>query len=229
VLGSKIAWRIFERDSNPDLQDDYEHTIKLVQANGFYPGTSSIQLYEGIEYCLRVYKGSTTDFGSSKGSNQISVLSGTSTTLASISVTTPKQYLQCFKTPGSACPSPGGEYGEKYALATTIGPFDSYTVKTVSDEAWSVSNASGLPGQYDGEQDAFRHCYFSCRTTQQIGSSQAEAAGDIHENCFFNGWPERTKDQFNNMKGREFGSVGGTDCKKRCFDATKKAELKIKV
>jgi len=191
--------------------------------------TSYIQLYEGVEYCLRVYKGSTAAFGSSSGSNKISVLAGSSTALASISVTeAPKQYVQCFKTPGDACPSPGGQYGEYIAIGLAAG-IDSFKVKSLSEEAWSASDESKLPGKFDGEQDAFRHCYFSCRATQEMGASKAEAVGDIHENCFFHGWAERAKDQFNNKKGREFGQTGGTDCNERCYDAAEDAELKIYV
>jgi hypothetical protein len=55
--GSKIAWRIFEKDDTPTVQDQYENTVKFVHVQSYYSGSTSVSLYDGVEYCLRVYRG----------------------------------------------------------------------------------------------------------------------------------------------------------------------------
>lgn len=229
--GSKIAWRIFEKDDTPTVQDQYENTVKFVHVQSYYSGSTSVSLYDGVEYCLRVYKGQdTSEYGSATGSNNIQVTTGSfwsPKTLTSISINKPTQYTKCFKPPGRACPYPGGSEGEKIAGVAAIGPFDSLTAKEVADEANKVSRESGLTGEEDGEWNAFRHCYASCRLTQEIGSGQAEKAGDIHENCFDHGFTARKKDQYNNKKGREFGNNAKDKpaCYTSCFNAVKARTL----
>lgn len=226
---SKIAWRVFENDGSPAVQDQYETTIKFVHVNSYKTGSSPISLMDGVQYCLRAYKGrDESEFGSISGSNDIAVRAG-SKTLAYISVDKPGQFVKCFTTPGDACPK-----GEKREIIAAIGPWDSYTAYEIvgpNKEAWKVSDATGLPGKHDGKRDAFRHCYLSCRLTQEIGSSQAKEVTDIHENCAFHGLPSRSMDQFNNKKGRELGENTSKPslCESRCMDAVNSGELQLSI
>lgn len=84
-------------------------------------------------------------------------------------------------------------------------------------EAWKVSRATGLPGPYQGQQDAFRHCYWSCRLSQNLSAADAETVTDTHEQCSVNDMNDHKMDFHNNRKGHDAGARSGTDCKEECL------------
>lgn len=116
--------------------------------------------------------------------------------------------------------------GEKLEIFLAIGPFDALTAKKVTDEARVVANNSGLPGAYNGQQDAFRHCYWNCRMAQEIGGDQAQAVGDLHELCSNNNAKESTMDYANNAVGRSYGTVGA-DCGSLCKGGIANGDLQL--
>jgi len=71
--GSKIAWRLFECDKDPSVQDPDEKTINFVHAKRYRDGSTSVDLKSGKHYCVRIFKGDGREFGSSSGSNTLSV------------------------------------------------------------------------------------------------------------------------------------------------------------
>jgi RHS repeat-associated protein len=98
-----------------------------------------------------------------------------------------------------------------------VGPFDANTANNLANDALQEAQKSGLPGLHNGSGDAFRHCYWSCRMTQDIGEDQAEDVGNIHEACGNNPPGETAMDLNNNKVGRSLGKPG-VDCKKECMN-----------
>jgi hypothetical protein len=94
-------------------------------------------------------------------------------------------------------------------------------------ESFWVSSRTGLCGSYQGPQDAFRHCYWSCRMTQSLGQAQAEQVGTYHESCN----PEanaadKGMDLKNNEIGRQLGA-SSNDCETMCLTALEQNKLMI--
>lgn len=99
----------------------------------------------------------------------------------------------------------GCRAGEPATQACTVGPRDAWRARDLAREASDAARRSGLPGAHNGPQDAFRHCYWSCRMAQEIGRDQAQEVGDVHERCV-SGPPNETRmDQHNNALGRALG------------------------
>jgi len=115
--------------------------------------------------------------------------------------------------PGDPCPC-----GEAAAQVAAVGPLDARTARRLANEALAAARASGLPGLHNGQADAFRHCFWSCRMAQQIGADQAEEVGDTHERCNKNPVGEEAMDQANNAAGRDFGTAGA-NCHDLCLQA----------
>ncbi len=92
--------------------------------------------------------------------------------------------------------------------------------------AQALRNAqnSGLSGLHNGPADAYRHCYWNCRMTQEIGEDRAKKIGDIHEACGNNPPGEISMDLTNNNIGRNFGTPGA-DCHSQCIDAARNGTL----
>ena len=115
---------------------------------------------------------------------------------------------------------------EAVRQVVAIGPFDAWTVKSLSLEAGEVSKSNGLEGSWNGQQDAFRHCYFSCRMTEEIGADQARTVGNLHEACGASSVPdnERNMDLYNNKVGRGVASAQNS-CNEGCMAALNNGDL----
>jgi len=104
--------------------------------------------------------------------------------------------------------------GEPINQVLNVGPEDALIGNMLADEALSVAqNATRLPGARNGMQDAFRHCYWSCRMTQVLGADTAKKIADVHEKCGGGPTRETVMDQYNNAQGRRSGECGAN-----CFD-----------
>ena len=97
-------------------------------------------------------------------------------------------------------------------------------------------------GVHNGYGDAFRHCYASCRLTQEFGSVVAYSLGELNEmrgdyynlkkeevsyNDLRQGQHgcERRMDTKNNAIGLGFGEKKGTSCQNKCVEAIQKGSL----
>ena len=61
------------------------------------------------------------------------------------------------------------------------GPFDSGTNYMMTQKAFEEAKKSGLPGPWNGAQDAFRHCTWSCLMARNTNQQDAKQTGDNHE------------------------------------------------
>jgi len=116
--------------------------------------------------------------------------------------------------------------GEKANQVAAVGPFDAWTARNLANDALQVARNTGLPGAHNGEQDAFRHCYWSCRMAQEIGPGQAKEVGDIHEECGGNPPGEQAMDLHNNSVGRGLGQLGA-NCRQSCLNALGNGNLQV--
>lgn len=119
--------------------------------------------------------------------------------------------------------------GEKLTAILAVGPIDAWTANSLANDANNAARDSGLPGAHNGQRDAFRHCFWSCRMTQEIGADQAKDIGDIHEDCNPNPADELAMDQHNNAAGRAYGSKPGTDCNSACLSGVNDGTLQNSV
>ena len=108
---------------------------------------------------------------------------------------------------GGGCPWCGEYLGQIGA----VGPLDALQGFQLALEAFEQTNRTGLPGMQHGPQDTFRHCYWSCTMTQEIGEDQAKEVGDMHEACGDNS----AFDYASNASGRRIGT-SGADCTFEC-------------
>ena len=115
--------------------------------------------------------------------------------------------------------------GEPLQQCMAVGPLDALKAKELAQEAFKTAKKSGLPGPHNGSQDAFRHCFWSCRMAQELGKDKSKTVGDVHEQCGNGPAKENAMDQFNNAKGRDLATSAG-GCKKECLDATTNGTLK---
>ncbi|MEA2569388.1 MAG: hypothetical protein QOI24_1389 [Acidobacteriota bacterium] len=94
-------------------------------------------------------------------------------------------------------------FGEKVAAVVGVGPIDATTAWNISTEALAAANASGLPGVgSDGPGDAYRHCFWNCRMTAEIGADQAQTIATSHETHGEGSTLSHAMDFFNNRVGR---------------------------
>jgi uncharacterized protein RhaS with RHS repeats len=114
--------------------------------------------------------------------------------------------------------------GEPAAQIRAVGPLDAATANRLAQEALAAARASGLPGLRNGQADAFRHCFWSCRMAQELGSDQAKEVADTHERCGRNPKDEEAMDQANNAVGRGFGTPGA-DCNHAGIEAVRHGPL----
>jgi len=242
--GSKVAWRVFEKDDHPLVQDPKEVSVEAVPATKYRDGETRVHLERGQQYCLRVYKGDDeSEYGSRWGRNYLEVLyfdginrmpvKDSKITMYSPGLKavcfTAKEDLMAKYPPDLVSCRNGNSWAEKALLVAAIDPIDSYTAKEVSEEAWEVSTDTDLSGEHDGKRDAFRHCYFTCRLTQEIGIDEALEAGDIHESCFYHGKASRDMDLYNNRVGAEIGdgTRSASICKTGCLNAAANGDLVV--
>jgi hypothetical protein len=106
---------------------------------------------------------------------------------------------------------------EKFRHVWNIGIIDAYKVNSLVDESFSEAQNSGLSGEHNGLQDAFRHCYWSCKMAQEIGGEHAQSVGETHEACSAEQPAEERKmDLINNSIGRALADKGS--CKDSCME-----------
>ena len=120
--------------------------------------------------------------------------------------------------------------GEEITAVFAVGPIDALIANNLAQKALKktqeLSDELG-GGIHNGPADAFRHCYWSCLMSKEIGEEQSKKIGDIHEECASNQDPaEASMDLHNNAKGREIAKNG--DCEKGCKESLKKGELQSK-
>ncbi|GAB7078886.1 RHS repeat domain-containing protein [Megalodesulfovibrio paquesii] len=115
---------------------------------------------------------------------------------------------------------------EGLEAAAEVGTANAKRGADLSEEAISVSRETGLDGALGGAQDAFRHCYWSCRMAQEMGEEVSKKVGDNHEKWNISTDNDRKMDEHNNAVGRELAESGTCpdDCKTKCLDAIKKGE-----
>ena len=129
---------------------------------------------------------------------------------------------------GSGGSGSGCACGEALTQIGAVGLKDAWTARNLANEAQRVADGTDLPGAHNGPQDAFRHCYWSCRMAQEIGPGQAEEVGNIHERCGGGPANENAMDQRNNSVGRGLGTPGA-DCKSGCLNALRDGRLQPSV
>ena len=105
------------------------------------------------------------------------------------------------------------------------GPYDAFRGGFIdAPAATNEAQMSGLPGPHNGQQDAFRHCVWSCRMVSGgIPLRDAEEIGDNHEEAGNRaGQPanEAVMDQFNNGEGRQCAALPPANsppsCARKC-------------
>jgi RHS repeat-associated protein len=111
----------------------------------------------------------------------------------------------------------GGEELNQYCA---VGPYYALLARDLKFDAYEAADGSGLPDPHNGLQDAFRHCYWSCRMAQAMGAAIAQTIGDIHERCGGGPANENAMDQFNNAIGRSLGRPG-INCSGTCMAMVK--------
>lgn len=118
--------------------------------------------------------------------------------------------------------------------AYVIGPYDC----TAVFEAAELARASqrSFSDDLDSEQqDAFRHCVWSCLVTARIGAVQAKKALDLYEKCNSENDDAECKDLWNNAIGRSIATqisqnpAGDTTaaCEGACFGGAKNGNLQL--
>jgi RHS repeat-associated protein len=118
----------------------------------------------------------------------------------------------------------GLDWREKMKDLKDVGLIDSYTASNDADAASSIAKQSGLPGSWNGPQDAYRHCVWSCMMTKDIGAGKAKSVGDNHEDAgdreHHQPKGERDMDTANNAAGRTCGAKDGDkkNCPQKCMD-----------
>jgi hypothetical protein len=92
----------------------------------------------------------------------------------------------------------------------------------IEDKSTQAAARSGLPGSWNGPQDADRHCIASCEVRRQYDIFYAwllgeanEKRGDLTHN---QDAEEKAMDRHNNAIGRAFGGVANSfgDCTDMC-------------
>jgi hypothetical protein len=105
-------------------------------------------------------------------------------------------------------------------------PIDAVTVNGLADEALARAQTSGLPGLHLGPADSFRHCFWNCRMTQELGAARAEQFGTAHENSGPSAIPhDNEMDLHDNAMGRSLSTPGG-DCDAACRGALAAGQLR---
>lgn len=102
--------------------------------------------------------------------------------------------------------------GEKWDAFWDVGPYDAYKAKKIADHALAAAKKTGLPGLHNGPADAWRHCFWNCEMTKDIGRDQAKSIADNHEKHGKGPAVENLMDSRNNWEGRDCGEKkGGCD------------------
>lgn len=118
--------------------------------------------------------------------------------------------------------------------AYAIGPFDCTSVFEAAELA-RASQRSFSDDLNNDQQDAYRHCVWSCLVTVRIGAVQAKKALDLYEKCNSENDDAECKDLWNNAIGRsiatQIGQNTGADttaaCEGACFGGAKNGNLQL--
>jgi RHS repeat-associated protein len=127
-------------------------------------------------------------------------------------------------------PAPAGRCSlreEAFRQIMAVGPTAALVARWLAHKARVAAGQSGLSGPGNGDQDAFRHCYWSCRMTQELGAEIARLIGQVHEVCGAGPPVENEMDMHNNEIGIGLGADAQTDCKAACMDALGAGQLFI--
>jgi hypothetical protein len=116
--------------------------------------------------------------------------------------------------------------GEKWDAFWGVGPFDALTAKNIADLALEAAINTGLPGLHNGPADAWRHCFWNCEMTKEIGRDQAKIIADNHEKHGSGPAVENLMDARNNWEGRECGTLK-SECDNCCQDKLDSATLDV--
>jgi RHS repeat-associated protein len=119
---------------------------------------------------------------------------------------------------------PHGLFWEEINQIGAVGPLDALKARDLAQQSLNDAQGSGLTGQHNGEADAYRHCLWSCRMTQELCEEDARDVGNIHEEYGNNPPGVTAMDLHNNSIGRSIGASGG-DCKTGCMNAIKNGSL----
>lgn len=102
----------------------------------------------------------------------------------------------------------------------------------LGDKAYKIASDSGLEGEGNGPQDAYRHCLWSCLMSKEIGIDDANLAGYLHEEyggstgLSANGPGEFDMDMHNNISG-QYNSEKSCSCTKSCMTSYKGGWLQV--
>jgi RHS repeat-associated protein len=128
-------------------------------------------------------------------------------------------------------------FGEKACVCWALKSINkARQAAKLADEAGEAARGTNLPGARDGKQDAFRHCYWSCRLTCTLGADDAKKVTDCHEKHDATNTPLcRAMDEFNNAFGRYYGFLPGSSmlfpngktCNQACLDGVGNGDLRI--
>jgi Domain of unknown function (DUF4157) len=103
--------------------------------------------------------------------------------------------------------------GERWDAFWGVGPLDALKAKELADKSLNAARQTGLPGVHNGPADAWRHCYWNCLMTDELGKDQAKFVADNHEKHGDGPAIENLMDSRNNWEGRE---CGGSNCDPCC-------------
>ena len=113
----------------------------------------------------------------------------------------------------------GLDLQEVFADVWDAGPLDTYQGYKDSQNALNDAKKSGLPGPHNGNQDAYRHCLWSCLMASNTNQQDAKEIGDNHEEAGNrNKQPanESAMDKSNNKVGRECANDAPKNKPKSC-------------
>ena len=97
----------------------------------------------------------------------------------------------------------------------------------LAEESQQAADATGYPGRHNGVRDAWRHCYWSCRMSQELGPEEASLITTLHEDCTpQNPANERAMDEANNLTGIVLGMrQPPVSCHDACTDKVNEGGL----
>jgi hypothetical protein len=105
-------------------------------------------------------------------------------------------------------------------------PLDALKANSLATDALAAARSSGFAGLHLGPADAFRHCFWNCRMTQELGATRAEQFGTGHENSGPSSIPfDNQMDLHDNATGRSLAGLG-VDCHAAAMTAVTTGKLR---
>lgn len=121
-------------------------------------------------------------------------------------------------------PSGQQNWEEFKADVSDVGLYNAWKAYKASEAAGQRAGKSGLTGQRNGPQDAFRHCLWLCLMAKSIGTDNARLIGQNHEKHGEANKAENQMDLSNNEQGI-MCAVEGKDCFDCCLDKVSTGRL----